>query len=231
MPIVDRPTFATMCGKPQNYIGTNVLRNKIAVHGDKGKLIDTENPLNKAFLKNCKKLNKGTTAKKPATNKPIEKLYKEVVEPVQPTEKIFSEPESKESKQKREEQNDRDGQATDWDLKKKKFEALRSEQLAEKERLNVEKMQGKSIPIDLHKAIVKINIQSILHTYTSDAINQASIYCDILAGGDRAKLAEITDKLQQHLNVIIRRVEATAAKEIENLIEEYAETRSRGEKK
>jgi hypothetical protein len=71
----------------------------------------------------------------------------------------------------------------------------------------------------------------LFFTLQNDAENLASIYCDILADGDRKYLSEITEKISEKLKLIIKRAEEVAEASIENAVEEYAETRNRGERK
>ena len=52
-----------------------------------------------------------------------------------------------------------------------------------------------------------------------------------MANGDRTLLGEVTDKLRFLLEDVIKRSKEVAEIEIENAINEYAETRSRGERK
>lgn len=233
MAIVSRAEFATLCGKTVAIVNTNISRGKIIPCGDKEKFVDTENWTNKSFKRKAK----GQPVKvKPAIvikEKPIQTLYKEVVETIEPEPKQRSgtKEETAEEKKKRLKQNEDSEDEGNWVLRKTIADALRAEQLAEKERLNVEKLMGELIPFDLMKIILKTNIQDILKSFESELTNIASIYCDILAGGDRDKLAELTSKMQHTLHHIIKRVETTAGQEIKNVIEEFSESRSRGERK
>jgi hypothetical protein len=232
MSIISRAEFATICGTTPAIVNTNVSRGKIIPCGEKDKNVDTENWTNKQFKKKCEdnaKKAKPVRVKKAV--EPIEEIYNKVVEKVEPKPKSGTREETEEEKEKRKKQNEDSEEDGDWTRRKTVADALRAEQLAEKERLNVEKLMGQLIPFDLMKLIIKVNIQDILKSFVSESTNLASIYCDILADGDREKLAELTNKLQYTFETIVRRVETTTAKEIENVIEEFAESRTRGEKK
>lgn len=236
MSILSRADFAATCTTDVKKLNVYVSRNKVAVHGDKGKLIDTENPLNKIFKKNCLKLEKEKTIQqkekklKPAAAAKLEKIYNEVVEVFKPEEKIYTKPESEEQKAKREKQNDDDETEYEWDLRKKIADAKRSEMLAEKAQLEVEKMMGNLMPVDLVQRIITVNIKDIFKTFENDLENLASIYCDTLAGGDRTKLAAVMLKIREKLTSNIKRIKETSAKEIETVVDEYSETRNRGER-
>lgn len=239
MSIILRSEFATICGTTVAIVNVNVSRGKIIPCGEKDKYIDTENWTNKTFKKNYKtKSKKESNAsvkriiKSVPDQKPISEIYNEVVEKIEePKPKTGTKAETEEEKQKRLKQNEDSEDEGNWTLRKTIADALKAEQQAEKERLNVEKMMGELIPFDLMKLILKTNIQDILKSFESELTNIASIYCDILAGGDRDKLAELTSKMQHTLHHIIKRVETTAGQEIKNVIEEFSESRSRGERK
>ena len=245
MAIVTRAEFASICNRTVAIINTNVSRKKISTLPDK--TIDTENPLNKIFFKKCKKedadkLEEQRAEKRQAKSAPessaapisepaVRKLYEEVVEKVEPKVERFTKVETPAEKKAREKQNEEDAELVDWKKRKEKADALKAERQAELAQLQVEKLMGSLMPVDLAEMMLKINIQDIFRTFEIELHNMASIYCDILAGGDRKKLAEIVSKLRLKLNEVIKRVEETAAQEIENAIEEYAEVRSRGERK
>lgn len=233
MAIVTRKQYANNCNRSIGVINVNISRNLISVIPPDGKMIDTENPLNKIFEKNCARLDKEKLekqraekreAKKNPTPEEIKETYQQVVE-------VYTKPETEEQKTKRENQNKEDEVVVSWDLRKKIADTLKAEKSAELESLKLQKMQGNLMPVDLVKSIVKLNVQHILKTFENDAVTMASIYCDVLAGGDRSKLSEITKKLRISITDTVRRTEATAAQEIENVIEDFAEARSRGERK
>lgn len=233
MAIVSRIEFAGICEKSPQYISQYIKRNKISVlpNGQ----IDTENPLNLIFKKNLKKVEKKKveavrTEKREARavpeveELPTAELYKQVVQ-------VFTKPETAYQKKQREKQNEEDKETVNWDARKKKADALKAERSAELAQLQVEKMMGNLMPVDLVEMILKVNVQDIFKTFENELINLGSIYCDILAGGNRDKLAEIVVKLRMKLSETIKRIELTAAQEIENVVEDYAETRNRGERK
>jgi hypothetical protein len=239
MALVTRKEFAEMCGVDVNYINTYVSRKKISVLPSKK--IDTDNPLNVIFKKNLKKTQKEKLEEQRAEKrerktvpkveelsefekKRLAKLYAETVE-------VFTPEETPRERREREKQNEDDKETVSWDLRKKIADAKRAERAAEKELLMVEKMMGNLMPVDMVEQILRVNIQDIFKTFENELINLASIYCDILAGGNREKLADIIKKIRHKLEDTVKRIETTAAQEIENVVSEYAESRSRGERK
>lgn len=238
MAIVTRQEFADMCGKPVAIINTNVSRKKISTLKDKR--VDTENPLNKIFYKKCKQeaaeeLKEKRAEKKIARTEPAvktnepkiktpEEVYEEVVE-------IFTIQETRNQKRDREKQNDDDQETVGWDLRKKIADALKAERAAELAQLQVDKLMGNLMPVDMVEQIIRVNLQDIFKNFENELINIGSIYCDILAGGDREKLSELISKIRTKLSDIIDRTRQSAAQEVENVIEDYAEARNRGERK
>lgn len=250
MAIVTRDEFATLCGKPKNYINVYIGRNKINTYPGNKKMIDTEDPLNVIFRKNLKRTEaekvesrraekrerkvQSAAPKETATKEEteeikkelqgeIEKLYGEIVKKVHvPISGLKDDPDSDDEEESEEE---------NWTLRKKIADTLKAEKAAEKESLAVDKMMGNLMPTDMVERIIKVNIGHIYKTMEAEAINLASVYCDILAGGDRAALADIVAAIRNNLQRIVKDTEITALKEVENVIDEYSETRNRGERK
>ena len=233
--IIKRQEFADICGRDIGYISVYISRGKIVtVPGDSSK-IDTDNPINKAFKKRCKELAEkpkrvSKAGKKNAQRvienpeKVAEDLYNSVVQ------KFEQEP-SPETRAKSNKKNKEDEAIVSWDLRKKIADTLKAEKQAEKEKLTVEKLMGNLMPVDLVEQILRVNIQDIFKSFENDLINLASIYCDILAGGDRKKLADLVGKMRNHLEGTIEKTRISAAQEIENVVKDYADTRNRGERK
>lgn len=107
---------------------------------------------------------------------------------------------------------------------------LKMEREAEYKRMQNLKLQGKLMPIELVETTLTINIQSIFRSFESASENIASIYNERL-GGNRADLAEMITRMREELERAIGSAKQKAREEIEAHIQEYAETRSRGEKK
>ena len=217
MAIVNRDEFAAICNMSRNSVNTYVVRQKIEVRDDK--LIDTETPLNKIFIKLRRKFEKKPTVRK----------VKKVVEQVVEKESEVSTEKPEKAKKKRSSKSE-DDLIDNFAFRKLKAETEKAERDNELKQLQLEKMMGQLIPVDLMHGIFKINIQNIFMSFENELVNIASIYCDILAGGDRGKLSEIIDLMRQNLSRIIEDTKTNAAKEIEGTINEYSETRSRGER-
>lgn len=207
---VSRKEFAIIADCSVNTIHTYVGRDKVIVGDDK--LIDTEHVINKHFIK-MRKLNKGMktnfNAAKGDERQSVQKTTK---------------------RRKRKKDESQLDEITRWSVRKEKANAVKAELDTELKKLQLEKMMGQLIPVDLMRGILKINIQNIFMSFENELVNIASIYCDILAGGDRKRLAQITDEMRVHLSRIIKETKKNTAKEIKGVVIEYSETRSRGQR-
>jgi len=212
--------FSEFCGVSQNIISVNVGRGKVIK--DEYNLIDITNPINIRFkrrrdflateegqstLQNTKAISRGAEKHKrtESAKREVKKILKDAAKKKTPMEL--------------------------WREKKIIADAKKAQYEAELKAVQLEKAMGKVIPIELLHTILKINIQHIFIGFENELQNIASVYCDVLAGGDRKRLAEIIAKMREVLERIINRTEQSAGKEIELAIEEFAEVRSRGERK
>jgi len=229
MSIVSRKEFAVLCGKPVTTINTYIKRGKIIV---KDKNIDTENAFNKLYFNNS---HAPKVEKKPKVVKlpKIEKIYKEVVEPIDYSDPEYGATKKETAKQKKErkDQNEKDQISVDWILRKQIADTLKAERQAELEQIKVDKLAGKLMPLELVNIILKESIHTVFTTFQNDNENLASVYCDILAAGDRSLLSEINQKISELLGLSIKKADEVSNSRIQNEISKYAETRSRGEKK
>ena len=119
----------------------------------------------------------------------------------------------------------------DWKRKKIIADSRKAEHDADLRKVQLEKAMGKVIPVELLNQILKMNIQGIFIRFEQELQNMASVYCDILAGGDRKKLAELIDAMRVELERIIKITGKNVKQEVDNAVEEFTETRTRGESK
>jgi hypothetical protein len=220
---LNKEEFAAMCHTTVAIINTNINREKI-VYDKKAKLIDSDDPLNKAFFRKYMSMSEQKKIRVPK-DEDIAKLYDKVVQ------KATADVETQQKETKRAKQHDKSQKNVDMAERKLAADTLLQEAKAEKEQMNLQKLAGKLIPVDLVFAILNIHNHDIFATFQNDVENLASVYCDILAGGDRKRLAEITGKLSEKLNDSVTRAKDVALSSLENAIEDYRETRSRGESK
>lgn len=217
-----RKEFAALCYTTVLVVNTNVSRKKVLINED-GK-IDSEHPRNKLFFdKYIAKRDKEAKMLKDQAN---QKLYKEVVEVVKVPEV------KKRTKRKNKTTPDSDlaTETMDWELRKKKADALLQERKAEKEKMSLEKMAGNLLPVTLVENIFTINLKSIFKTMELSLENIASLTNDML-GGSRDDLADITKMQREALSKAIADAKENTFNEIEVAVSEYQEVRGVGERK
>lgn len=220
---LSKEEFAAICRTTPGIINTNIHRNKL-VYDIETKKLDSDDPINKAFFKKYQRLHDEKKNNEKVQEK-IAVIYDDVVEKV--TEKVTK----RQQETKATETKKKSKVTNDWYERKLQADTLLQEARAEKERLNFEKAAGKLIPVDLVFDILNIHNHDIFATFQNDAENLASVYCDILASGDRKKLSEITTKLSEKLNDAVKRAKEVSMSSLEMAIGDYQEVRSRGEKK
>lgn len=223
MALLNKDEFAGICRTTVPIINTNIHRGKVIWIADE-KVIDTEDLINKAFFKKYKKIYEDKLLMQ-QSGETIEKIYNKVVQ------KVENKTTATNKQAKVEKSKAKSKETMEWTERKLQADTLLQEAKAEKEILNLQKLAGKLIPIDLVFNILNIHNHDIFATFQNDAENLASVYCDILAGGDRKKLAEISTKLSERLNDAVRRAKEVSVSSLEAAIDDYSEVRSRGEKK
>lgn len=168
---------------------------------DANGLIDTENDRNKLFILEMQL--------KPSSKKKVEK---EVV--------------SSSKKEVQQKISFEEKQIIDLDHRKRIAETEAKERESELKRIQLEKIAGNLMPVELVEKILVINIQSIFKNFESEMENLARVYVP-----DRDLLAQAISDQKELLSKIIAKTKEDSSIEIENAINEYQETRSRGERK
>ena len=118
---------------------------------------------------------------------------------------------------------------TNLTIRKKRADALKAEREAEYKHLQIQRLQGKLMPVELVEKTLSINIQGIFRSFEASAENIASIYNERL-GGDRADLADMVTRMRQELERAIKTAKQKSKEEITAHMLEHAATQ-RGEKK
>jgi len=204
MAILSLSEFAESMGMPYNTAKVNAQRGKI-IKGTDGK-IDTENAVNRLFF-----------------NKQIAK--------------IGTKPDKKEvgTKEKRVVQKPTGLTATqkqyeDLDLRTKIATAEAKERENELRRIQLEKIAGNLLPVDLCEKIIIINIQAVFKSFESEMENMASIYNEEF-GGNRSTLVNIVKKQREVFARAIKKAQTDADYELKNAVDEFQDTRDRGQRK
>lgn len=118
----------------------------------------------------------------------------------------------------------------DYDLRQKKANAEYKERETELKTMQLEKIAGNTLPLDLTKKILKINCQAILVQFLSSVENMVAVTVEEL-GGVRADNVRITNELKKIFKKTVENCEKNAEREIESAVAEYSDVRARGERK
>ena len=226
MALHTRKQFAALCRTTTAVITTNINRGKIVLFDKK---IDDENKINVKFFNAYNKKAEEAIKKRNAEDKARGELYNDVVEKA--TKTVIIKAKNTKTEKERKKAVKESKKTIDWDKREKEASVLLKERKAAKELMQLEKLAGKLMPTDMSIDIVRVHNQSIFSVFQNNLENQASIFCDILAAGDRKLLGKITEALSKDLNDCITRAKDVALSAVENIVEEYSETRSRGERK
>lgn len=206
MSFISPKEFAETYGLKYATLRSHISRGKVI---KKDNFIDTDNPVNRLYIQ------ENATTK---TVSPPKKTSNEEITTTKAPPKSDYGSEAPGSDE------------TNLVLRKKRADALKSEKDAELKTLQIQRLQGKLMPIDLVEKTQVINMQSIFRSFESSGENVASIMVERL-GGDRADLAFIITRMRVELNRAIQDAKEKSKEEITGLMQEYASTRSRGEKK
>lgn len=229
MAFLTRKEFAALCHTTVLIVNSNKARGKIIVNDDG--LINTNNALNKNFFE---RYNNRFNEEKKNPESIVQKKEADLEKKTSKKRVKKSSAKNKKSSRVNNSNSDIDDasqKTVEWMERKKKADALLVEYRAEHEKLKMDKLAGKLIPVDLVFRILNIHNKSIFSAFQSDSENLASVYCEILAEGDRKKLAEIMHKISEIINNLVDKSKDLAEMELDNAIAEYSETLNRGQRK
>lgn len=116
------------------------------------------------------------------------------------------------------------------DIAQKKANLNNVERTAEIKQMQLEKIMGNTLPLDQVMSIMAINYKAIFKTMHSQLKNIASTMVQNL-GGTKDDLNSIMIEIEQILNHTRDKSKEAANDDIERLVEEYSQIRSRGERK
>lgn len=118
----------------------------------------------------------------------------------------------------------------DIDIAKKRADLMLVERNAEVKRMQLEKIMGNTIPLDLGMSIWAVNIKAVYKSLHSQLKNMASTFVET-TGGTKEDYNKIMIEMEIHLNNARDFAKDKAQREIDTLVEEYSEVRSRGDRK
>lgn len=221
-----------MCGMKTNTLSIYIDRGKVNVTDNE---IDIDAPRNKDFIQKRKDKMRG--AKKAPAKKVVSKPKakpnqvpdkKLVVEEAKPL-PVKEKPQNKPDKKQREIEFENDGLYS-LDKVKRGYEIDKLREEAELKRIQREKLQGILIPTELVKALLILHSKSISTAFHQAADNLLVEFSALkkLTTPETAKLRGIIISITN--TAIINSIEQSK-KGIGSIVDEYSETRNRGEKK
>lgn len=240
---VNRKIFAELAGLSSGNLSNYIKRGKI-IPNDDG-TIDTEFELNKIFLENRKKLKDEKDNLKPK-EEVIQDLpfLEEVMEEVEiePEPEPILEPQVFPQKKEKKPSklllpvkekaaatppveiilNGEKVNAKELALRKQVADVLKVERDAEKKKLEIEKLQGKLMPIELVEQILSINLNTVFKEFEASIFSQVQMF---IPSNDREEIATATEKIRFSLADVIEKAREESADQIEAIINDYSQSR------
>lgn len=210
MPLLKPKNFAIAVGVSYNTLRQHISRGKLFKSGD---YIDSDFAPNKEYIleqTEGKGLNIDIVSNSEISNKPTGGAKANVK---------ISKPEVQKPKET-------DGMYS----RKRMADVLKTEKEIELKHLQIEKIRGELMPVDIVQKIMIVNMQSIFREFESACENIGSVYCEIL-GGNRDHLAKMAEEMRESLQDSIKNAKENSKAEITAVIKEYSATRNRGERK
>ena len=117
-----------------------------------------------------------------------------------------------------------------YELRKKEAELKVIERNAELKQWELEKKAGSTLPVNMIEKVIGINFKAIYKSIKSQNKNIATLMVQKL-GGSKEDLGSILDEMDNILDVSVKDAEKKSSVDLEKLLDEYSEIRSRGERK
>ena len=253
---MSKKDFATALNIAYGTVRSKISRRQMCCN--KSGYIDTENSKNYSYLLELNggdqsifepfdtKLNSKVAKKASVSVKNVvEKPKKEVFEKVndskglvnllhgQNTQKTDENKPPKETAEERKikaEQKKHNEALLEFDRRKKEAEVRLVERKAELAQWELEKKAGNTLPLDMIEKVVGINYKAVFKSIHSQTKNIAMVMVQQL-GGSKDDLNSIMIELENIFDKTVKDAEKKSSVDIEKLIDEYSEVRSRGERK
>lgn len=117
-----------------------------------------------------------------------------------------------------------------FELRKKEAEVVLKEREAELKQWELEKKAGSTLPVNMIEKVIAINFKAIFKSIKSQSKNIAMVMVQQL-GGSKEDLDSILEQLDEILDGTVKDAEKKSSVDLEKLLDEYSEIRSRGERK
>lgn len=245
MALVSKKDFAIALSVSYGTIRSKFSRKQLCCNR-KG-LVDTEHPMNYSYLLEVNGGNQsvfdsyhisGTNVKKKSV--PASILEKKVTKEIVKVEKV---PISKEvvvinktpkltieEKKAMKEREETNKLYASFDIRKRLAEVILKEREGELKQWELEKKAGNTLPLDMIENVIGINYKAVFKSMHSQIKNIAMVMVQQL-GGSKDDLNSIMIELENILDNTVKDSKKKASIDIEKLIDEYSEVRSRGERK
>lgn len=220
MALLTRAQFADLVERNPAVITGDINNGRLRVCEHDPKLIDTESPFVAAYIRKWQIRNNADL------------LGEEYTRPDQTT--ITARPprfETKEIKDKIEYARSKDQKRLDMDDRKRELETENLQLKIQREQLLLDKAAGKLLPIDLVEGVLKRHGNSFLKNFEKGIENIASMFCNIMVGGDQKYYTRIMEECRQELARCITKSGSDAEQEVDQLVEDYSEKLLKGPKK
>jgi hypothetical protein len=117
-----------------------------------------------------------------------------------------------------------------FEVRKKEAEVKLVERNAELKQYELEKKAGNTLPLDMIEKVIAVNYKAVFKSVHSQIKNIAMVMVQQL-GGSKEDLNSILIEMENLLDTTVKDSKKKANVDIDKLIEEYSEVRSRGERK
>lgn len=117
-----------------------------------------------------------------------------------------------------------------FEVRKKEAEVKLVERNAELKQYELEKKAGNTLPLDMIENVISINYKAVFKSVHSQIKNIAMVMVQQL-GGSKEDLNSIMIEMENLLDTTVKDSKKKAKVDIDKLIDEYSEVRSRGERK
>lgn len=194
--------------------------------------VKSKTNVNKKIVPTIKKETKVSLPKENISEKPIASSTKSEEKPSK--QKVSEEKKSPklslEERRILKEQQEQRESLLRYELRKKEAEVSLVERNAELKQMELEKKAGNTLPLDMVENVITINYKAVFKSIHSQIKNIAMVMVQQL-GGSKDDLNSIMLEMENILDSTVKDSKKKSAVDIEKLIEEYSEIRSRGERK
>lgn len=233
MPIVSRKEFSELCGDRQDALMVYIRRNKVVLHPSDKKLLDTEDPLNKAFIEARQAFNaaKGLPPAEKQALKPEKKAKSAPETPKKPSKKATGHAEIQKKDKVYAEQVMVNQMRVDQDMQKKALEIENLELAKQQKMMQLNKAAGQLIPVDLLRGVIKRHADSINKSFEKGIETLITIMVQTLSGGDPKTHGKFLGMAKETLSKCIANAGTASENEIIILVDEFSKTLDRGQKR